>query len=258
MNFEIPLITPVSLKYFNKSQIKENETYYRALDIRLCLEKICNDLLVQFIPDTEKEKWLKLTLHNKLISAKSFMDNNIITKLINTKLIGNSGVHDGEESNIKSIDIENSLISIQEFSLEIFLAYFKKFGFFEPGGSWVPVIFSTLPPIYRVKILKKYFQYDKSKLIIDKLSMALLKSNMIDESYDFIKSCLKNNYINEYDYYDFNEKLKLLEHSLDKLPISQNLIASKERFNTLINSIPENERDTFSIIVSLILNGKSS
>lgn len=257
MNFEIPLITPVSLKYYNKAQIEEKETYYRALDIRLCLEKICTDLLIQFIPETKKEKWLKLSLHNKLIAAKSFMDNNIITKIINTKLVGNNGVHNGEESNIKSIDIENSLLSIQEFSLEIFLAYFKKFGFFKLDNSWVPVIFSTLPPIYRVKILKKYFNYDKSPLIIDKLSIALLKSNMIAESYDFIKYCLENNYIDEYAYYNFIEKLNLLENSLDKLPISKSLTESKQRFNMLINSIPENERDTFSILVSLILNGKT-
>lgn len=68
----------MSLKYYNKAQVEEKETYYRALDIRLCLEKICTDLLIQFIPETKKEKWLKLSLHNNLINAKSFMDNNII------------------------------------------------------------------------------------------------------------------------------------------------------------------------------------
>ncbi|KGN00957.1 hypothetical protein IRP63_12195 [Clostridium botulinum] len=255
MNLEIPLITPVSLKYYNKARIAKNDTYYRALDIRLCLEKISNDLLLQFFSSDEQTKWNKLTLHDKLKKAETFMDPDIVNNIINTKIIGNNGVHEGEEANLKPEDIQHSLNSIQEFSLEIFLAYFKKFGFFHPNDSWVPVIFSTLPPIYRVKILKKYFQYDKSIHIIDKLAMALLKSNMIEESYSFIKYCLENKYLNEYEYYNFLEKLNILEEKLDKLPISQNFVDSKKNFNNLLDSIPENERDSFAILVSMILNG---
>lgn len=81
MCIDIPLITPLSMKYYNKASFKENETYYRALDIRLCLEKICDEIILEFVSSEAKKNWSKYTLHKKLESAKSFLDSAVIKEI---------------------------------------------------------------------------------------------------------------------------------------------------------------------------------
>ncbi len=61
------------MKYYNKASHKENETYYRALDIRLCLEKICDEMILELVSSEAKENWSKYKLHKKLEAAKSFL-----------------------------------------------------------------------------------------------------------------------------------------------------------------------------------------
>ena len=42
---QVPLLIPMASTYFDKISNKDNEPYYRALDLRLCLEKICDDYI---------------------------------------------------------------------------------------------------------------------------------------------------------------------------------------------------------------------
>lgn len=195
MRFELPLITPLSLKYYVKASENETEGYYRALDIRLCLEKVCDEMIKEFVCDDTKRKWKKFKLHDKLNAAKEFMPCEVIDKLIDAKINSNKGTHEGQEAQLDEDDLEESLDAIYNFSLEIFISYFKRNGFFNLGnnGSWLPVIFSTLPPSYRIEILKKYFVFDHSLGIIDKLSMSYLKNDIQELSFDFLDICLKKN-----------------------------------------------------------------
>lgn len=45
MNISMPLISPLSRKYFNYAQEKENRKHYRAEDIRICIEYICDEIV---------------------------------------------------------------------------------------------------------------------------------------------------------------------------------------------------------------------
>ncbi len=47
----------------------------------------------------------------------------------------------------------------------------------------------------------------------------------------------------------------LLNRNIDKLPIANDLEKAKENFNTLLEVIPEEERDRFVCLMSTILNG---
>lgn len=257
MEIKLPLISPISRKYYNYASEDEEKTHHRAVDIRVCLEKVCDEIVIEFVSSDTKNKWSKFKLHDKINASKEFMDNTIVNKLLKAKVVGNKGAHEGEEGNYTVQDISESLDSIKQFSLEIFYSYFVKNGFGNlKNGSWVPTVFSTLPPIYRVKILEKYYLKNNSEFIIDKLSKAYIKSGMKKEAINFLDECFNKNEISEEELMIFRYDLDLLEKSFDKLRIANNLDESKDNFNRLLPAIKEEERDRFVCLVSMILNGK--
>jgi hypothetical protein len=254
MEFEIPLIIPMATKYFDKAKDNNKDLYYRVLDIRLCLEKIADSMIFEFVTDKTQEEWHNYSLHKKLLASKEFLDAKIVDDLIFAKRVGNSGVHKGEETEVSDSEIELSLLAVSNFSIEIFVAYFKKYGFHNKGDSaWVPTILSTLPPSYRIRILEQYFDFDNSVLVIDKLAMAYLKNDMVEQCVKFIMNCYKDELISGYQYSELIEKMKLLKENLHKFSIAKNLEMSKENFENLMDIIPENQRGKFGILVSMIL-----
>ena len=266
LDFDIVLLSKLPSKYYKKIYNESNDNYYRGLDVRLCLEKIYNDMIRPILKTNFTDsKWGKMTLDKKINTSKEIIDDDILERLKKLKNIGNGGVHEGEEFDIKDSDLEESLEIIREFSLEIFVCYFKHYGFIGETKAWTPVVFSILPPIYRVKVLEKYFKSKKLEIfnddmldeiiyIIDKLAMAYLKSGLEKEAFEFLKECLDNRYINNELYIQLSEKLILLRGNLDKFKIAKNIKDSKENFASLIKRIPVDERDSFIILVSIILD----
>jgi len=258
MEMDLPLISPLSRKYYLYAGETKERIHHRAVDIRMCLGYICDEIVIQFVSPETKNKWKKFNLHEKIEAAKEFMDNGVIDKVLEAKGIGNKGAHEGEEGAYTSQDIDGSLEVIKQFSLEIFYSYFVKNGFGSSGNrSWIPTVFSTLPPIYRVEILCKYYIYNQSPFVIDKLSKAYLKSGKKEEGIDFLENCFKKKQINELQFLILKDDLVLLEQSFNRLPIADNLEIAKNNFNRLLPSINEDQRDVFVCIVSIILNGRS-
>lgn len=255
MGFDVPLISPLSRKYYNYALEKNNRKHYRAEDIRICLEYICDEIIFEFISENDKANWNDYDLHAKLKASKSFLNKKIVHKLIEAKIIGNKGVHTGEEGDYSEEDIEKATESIRDFSLEIFFSYFKRNGFDIQRQSWVPTVFSTLPPVYRVEILEKYYTCNKSTFVIDKLSKAYLKNGLEEKAKEFLSECHSKNEITEEEYDVLVEDVFLLKQSFNKLPIANDLEAAKDNFNRLLSAIGEEERDCFVCLVSMILNG---
>lgn len=166
------------------------------------------------------------------------------------------GVHEGEEGNYTEKDIVDSLNSIKDFSLEIFYVYFEKNGFSGNKRTWVPTVFSTLPPIYRVKILVKYYNNcDRSIFVVNKLSKAYLKAELEKEVRQFLLHCYEKKEITAEGYEELENDILLLKNNISRLPIAMDLDVSKKNFNLLLPSIEENERDSFICLMSIILNG---
>lgn len=255
MIIEVPLISPVSRKYYNYANEKDNRKHYRAEDVRICLEYICDEIIKDFVSETDKKNWNSYDLHGKLKASKNFLDKKVVDELIKAKIVGNKGVHSGEEGDYNEADIENAIDSISKFSLEIFLSYFKRNGFNAQKPTWIPTVFSTLPPIYRIEILEKYYQYDNSIFVIDKLSKAYLKGGMEEKGRGFLYDCYEKEEITEEDYAIFLHSMDLLKQNFDKLPIAKDLESAKENFNRLLPAIEEEDRDSFVCLVSMILNG---
>ncbi len=256
-NLNIPLISPVALKYYEYACDDSERIHHRAEDVRICLEKICDSIIVQLVSSDTKRKWGNLKLHNKLESCKEFMNPEVVNKLLEAKGIGNKGVHDGEEGDFTKQDINDSLDTIKNFSLEVFFSYFVRNGFGDlMQGSWIPTVFSTLPPVYRIQVLEKYYAIEPSVFVIDKLSKAYLKNNMKNKAYAFLSDCHNKGQLSNFELDYFMESLKVLEPNLDKFSIARNLDEAKRNFLDLLPAIDENERDTFVILVSMILTGE--
>ena len=256
-NISIPLISPLSRKYYQYANDDSEKIHHRAEDVRICIEKVCDSIIIQLVKPDTKRKWKDYKLHNKIEACKEFMNPIIVDDLLNAKGIGNMGVHDGEEGNYSSQDIDKSLEAITTFSLEIVFSYFLINGFGNyQHNSWIPTVFSTLPPIYRVMILSKYYDANPSYFVIDKLSKAYLKSNMKEDAYAFLIKCYNNEQLQEFELERLKEDLKLLEPYLNKFSIARNLDDAEKNFLKLLPSIKEDERDSFVILVSMILTGK--
>lgn len=260
--FQVPLLVPMAAKYFEKIGNKNNDEYYRSVDVRLCLEKICDNYIYEFIDDTDKEKWNKkgMVLHNKLQVAKKYLDSDIVDALIAAKDIGNKGAHEGEEASFCEMDFEVAQRAIFNFSLEVLVFYFKKYGYAKMNkeGSWVPYIFSTLPPLYRVKVLRRYFETNPEHIVIEKLAMAYTKARMNKEMVEFLDLCLDVGHINKYQYDSLIEEMKQIEECLDKFPIARNMKEAKENFLVACNTVAmkcDISQEPFILLMSLIFYG---
>lgn len=255
MNIDMPLISPLSRKYYNYAQEKDNRKHYRAEDIRICIEYICDEIVYEFVSEIDKEKWKDYDLHDKLKTSKQFMDKTVVNKLIKAKTVANKGVHKGEEGKYTEANIEKAIETVREFSLEVFVAYFRHNGFGIATNSWMPTVFSTLPPIYRVVILKKYYVFDNSIFVIDKLSKAYVKAGLEHEAKEFLKECYNKKELDAEQYGVLLNDVELLKRNIDKLPIANDLETAKNNFTSLLEVIPEEEWDSFICLISTILNG---
>lgn len=257
--FQIPLIVPMARSYFKKIDNKENEIYYRALDLRLCLEKICDQYIYEFISVEDKKKWnTNTTLNDKLNITKKYINRKIVNNLIDAKNIGNRGAHDGNESEITEYQLEKSKKAIFNFSLEVFVFYFKKYGFTDPNGSWIPYIFSTLPPLYRIKVLEKYFKINKELIVIRKLALAYTKNNDYKKMKKFLDKCLSDKNINKEEFDDLIEDMDLINTNLYRFPIAKNMKEAKENFISACDKIAKHEdisKQPFILLMSLIFYG---
>ncbi|HII4524293.1 TPA: hypothetical protein ACY4UK_001436 [Clostridium perfringens] len=258
MEIKLPLISPLSRKYYTYAGENNERVHHRAVDVRLCLEYVCDEIVIQFVSPKIKKEWKSLNLDKKIKASKEFMDNAIVDEVLKAKIIGNKGAHNGEEGNYNSKDIDSSLEAIKKFSLEIFYSYFVQNGFgTSQNYSWIPTVFSTLPPIYRVEILKKYYTIDSSPFVIDKLSKAYLKSKMKDEAVRFLEKCFNNDEINVDQFETLMYDLEILEKSISRFKIANNLDEAKNNFNCLLPLIEEDKKDSFICLVSMILNGET-
>lgn len=257
-NILIPLISPLSRKYYEYASDQTERKHHRAEDVRICLEYVCDQIVFIFVSDSEKQKWNNYDLHDKLNASKSFIDKQAVNKVIKAKIIGNKGVHQGEEGKYSSDDIDQCIEDIRKYSLEIFYSFFKTNGFDGENSSWVPTVFSTLPPIYRVEILEKYYtNCCQSLFVIDKLAKAYLKNGQADKAREFLWKCFAKKELTDEQFQIFDNDISLLERNFSKLPIAKNLEIAKKNFNSVLVVIPENERDSFICLMSMILNGNA-
>lgn len=158
-----PLLPDTALEYFRDSSEISYKSYLRATSLRVCLENIVETVFIYIAENAEdKEAWLKKKLFNKIKTLENYFPEDIINRLHNIRKIGNSGAHQSNHNELDNEDINLALVDLSKVCEWTITSYFKKYGF--NVDSWVPTVLSTLPPIYRIRILEDVFSYNETNL----------------------------------------------------------------------------------------------
>jgi hypothetical protein len=155
----------LALEYFIDGS-SDNRLYLRATSIRNCLENIVETIFIHIIDDDKKRGWDRLDLYKKLNLLSSYFPNEINDRLHGIRKTGNKGAHQSEHKNLNEAEISLTIDDLSKICEWTILAYFKKHGFVE--HPWIPTVFSTLPPVYRIRILEQLFNpddFDKYQVI---------------------------------------------------------------------------------------------
>jgi hypothetical protein len=154
-----------AMNYFNDSSETSYPSYMRAIGIRNCLENIVNTVFIYLTNRKSKERWMhKTTLSDKIKLTKKYFPIDIFNKIDNVRVLGNTVHPDTEEhKNLTHEKINLALEDISKICEWVIIEYLKKYGF--NNESWIPTILSTLPPIYRISILEKLFDYYKQDIL---------------------------------------------------------------------------------------------
>lgn len=160
-----PLMPQSALEYFSDGN-SGNRLYLRATSIRNCLENIVETIFIHIIDDESKRGWEKLALYKKINLLSSFFPREINDRLHYIRKTGNKGAHQSGHKDLDETEVNITLDDLSKICEWTILAYFKKHGFIE--HPWIPTVFSTLPPVYRVRILEELFNpndIDKDEVV---------------------------------------------------------------------------------------------
>ena len=250
-----PLI-PYELIEEYKDFINENlREVLRSNCLRRYLEGIIDLLLKEKIinlSNLDISKWDGYNLNNKIQAIGKYYDKDIEAKFNELRKIGNEGSHYGntvsDENLKKGINIATRIVEM------ILIKYFKDY----PIGSQPPVMtmLSALPPIHRVFILEALWKDGQNnEVVIDKLSMAYLKSGQYQKSLEFLETLKVEGLLSEEKYQCFVRKINLLNDNMDKFHISKNMVDVKKIFNQIVNNIDYTKYEEFTKIFVVLVSG---
>ena len=153
-----PLLPKAAMVYFEDAENFELRQYLRAVGLRSCLENVINTIFIYLSQDENKVdeqakiKWNKKRLVDKINSMNHYFSEEISDKLHRIRKLGNKGAHPNSHSSLSNNDLESCIEDLSKICEWTILACFIKYGF--STKPWIPTVFSTLPPIYRIRILE--------------------------------------------------------------------------------------------------------
>lgn len=292
MNGDYSLLIPYdALSYLNDGK-EDNRLYLRATSVRNCLENIVETIYLYILNDSQKVGWKKKNLHKKIQALEDFFPEHTSEKIHEIRKLGNKGAHQAGHKELKEEDIQLAIMDLAMICEWTILEYLKKNNFIE--RNWVPTIFSTLPPQYRVRILKSLIKdktgeidseemsayLDKIQkpptieplfrpaspltteelkfggflLLIEKLSLAYLKNKEIDKGYKLLEDMLEEGKINNIFYQQMAYKLEQLQSVLNSLPISQDMVETRLKLEKILPSIKEEDKSLFITLLTAIVS----
>lgn len=254
---EIPLLIPAEiLEDYNEAADENQRSKNRATSLRRCLEgSIELFYSKKMIPDyISKNEWDKLDLYRHITLIGEHIDRDIASKFHKIRKIGNDGAH--FDSNVNSSDVNNLIIVINEIVEDLLVKYFELYNF--GSQKEVLTLFSSLPPVCRIKILEKVKSneyYADHVVLVDKLAMAYLKNNEFEKSILFLQNSRDEKIIDEYEYNDLFGKMHILQDSFGNLAISKNIIDTSQTFEVLTKIGIGKGYEEFMHIFSVLVDG---
>lgn len=101
-------------------------------------------------------QWKKKKLEEKIKDLENYFPQDISNRIHDIRKVGNKGAHQSGHKNLKEEELNKILIDLSKICEWTILSYFKNNGFEQ--HPWLPTIFSTLQPIYRIRILEDLFE----------------------------------------------------------------------------------------------------
>lgn len=203
------------------------------------------------LADISEGEWRKIDLDDKIVLVKKHIDRDVADKYFKIKNTGNKGAH-YTARRITTNEISKAVRHAVNIFEDLLVVYFKKHRI----GTEAPVltILSSLPPIKRVYILEKVWKQDVSNIwIIDKLSMAYLKSGDFQKSMKFLESVKDK--LDEACYEDFVWKLENLQQNLHRFDISKNINDVARIFAILIKDEYFTKYPEFTNLFCVLVSG---
>ena len=251
---EQPLLPQTALGYFEDA-ITQKKPYLRLAGLRNCLENIVDTFFI-CLADEKKfdvKKWNRTNLHNKIEHLKSVFSLDIADSLHRLRSIGNKGAHHRDHAELDTFEIDVAIQEMSNICEAAILAYFRKNGF--EVSPWLPTVFSTLPPVYRVRILEPLYSEQKSLLLLDKLAMAYLKAGDYNRSIYFIEQCHTALEIDKEMRDDMVIKIDMLRKSLPYLPIAHDMKSAAQNLRAVLRVVEEKDMSLFITMVTALVTG---
>lgn len=203
-----------------------------------------------------EQKFRKLGLGEQIKEIKGCYDQKIIDALLRIKDIGDRASHYSYGEIIDQKKAEDiTSVALGLFDL-ILIDYFRKYG---NNSYYAFRIFSTLFPKVRVKVLSEILvkgpiEEDYDRKVFHKYILATVKNNQENKARRVLDDKLKKGHIDK-ELYEFEIKtIKEISIGMKKneLPIALNIQDCKRNFNSVINSLSEDERFQDRKIIKII------
>lgn len=215
------------------------------------IDLLLKDRLLSLANISDSE-WGKRDLDDKIVMVKEHIDRDVAKKYFKIKNTGNKGAHYTARRRITPNEISNAVRHAVTIFEDLLVVYFKKHRIGTEGP--VLTILSSLPPIKRVYILEQVWKQDRSNVwIIDKLSMAYLKSGDFQKSMDFLESVKDK--LDETSYEHYLWKLEKLNKNLHLFDISENIDDVARIFNILIKDEYFTRYPEFTNLFCVLVSG---
>ncbi|UHG95138.1 hypothetical protein [Pseudomonas sp. 7-41] len=171
-----PLMPKSALVYFLDEKAS-TVPYHKVSSIRSCLENIVETIFVHIIDPDKKSDWRRSSLSGQLELLACFFPADINERIRAIRLLGNKGAHQDKHKQLSDDAISVSLSDLSRICEWTILSYFKKNGF--TSHPWIPTVFSTLPPVYRVRILEELMDFDS----VDNVEVRAYLDDVQDHQY---------------------------------------------------------------------------
>lgn len=127
--------------------------YQKAVSILNCLENLFRTVLVHLMDPEDGGAVRTTNLYRRIDLLKNFFPQDVIDSLHGIRELGNDGAHEANHKKLSNERIRTGLCDLGLVCEWTILTYFEKHGL--RSKAWVATLFSTLPPVYRVRILKQ-------------------------------------------------------------------------------------------------------
>ncbi|UFQ01714.1 hypothetical protein [Pseudomonas fitomaticsae] len=161
----LPLMPKSALVYY----LDEKQSpipYQKVASIRSCLENIVETIFVHIVEPVDKAKWRRGDLNIRIGLLSHFFSADVIDRLHSIRLLGNDGAHQAKHAALTDERIGDGLSALSVLCEWAILTYIKKHGLM--STDWLATVLSTLPPVYRVRILEPLIEsnnLDRARVI---------------------------------------------------------------------------------------------